>query len=70
MEDSPVKDLNEVHACELSDVEFKRMVIRRIKELTDKCKELSDNDNNMKEEIETINKNQEKINTVPEKNIY
>ena len=44
-------------ASELSDIEFKTMVIRMLKELTDNYKELSDNYNSMKKEIETINKN-------------
>ena len=47
-------------------IEFKRMVIRMLKELTD-YKELSENHNSMKREIETINKNQEEIkNTISE----
>ena len=35
------------------------MVIRRLKELNDNCKELSGNYSSKKKEIETINKNQE-----------
>ena len=34
-EDSPLKELNEMEASKLSDTEFKRMVIRILKELTD-----------------------------------
>ena len=33
MRDSPVKELNEKEASKLSDIEFKRMVIRMLKEL-------------------------------------
>ena len=35
MEDSPVKELNEMEASKLSDTEFKRMVLRLLKELSD-----------------------------------
>ena len=35
MEDSPLKELNEMEASKLSDIEGKRMVIRILKELTD-----------------------------------
>ena len=48
---------------QLSDIEFKRMVIRMLKELTDSYKELSENYNSVKKEIETINKNQEERKT-------
>ena len=34
MEDSPVKELNEMEASKLSHIEFKRMVTRMLKELT------------------------------------
>ena len=34
MEDSPVKELNEMEASKLSDIEFKRMVIRNSKTTT------------------------------------
>ena len=57
MEDSPLQEINEREASELSDIEFKRMVIRMLKQLTDSYKELSENYNHMKKEIETINKN-------------
>ena len=39
----PVQELNEMEASKLSDIEFKRMVIRMPKELTDNYKELSGN---------------------------
>ena len=48
MEDSPLKELNEMEVTKLSDIEFKIMVIRVIKELTDNYKELSENYNSMK----------------------
>ena len=60
IEDSPVKELNEMEASKLSSIEFKRMFIRMLKELTDNYKELSGNYSSMKKEIETINKNQKK----------
>ena len=50
MEDSPVKALNEMEASKLSDKEFKRMVIRMLKELTDNYKEMSGNYNSIKKE--------------------
>ena len=56
-----------MEASKLSDIEFKRMVIRMLKKLTDNYKELSENYNSMKKEIETINKNQEEMrNTISE----
>ena len=57
MEDSPVKELNEMEATKLSDTEFKRMVIRMLKELTDNYKELSGNYNSTIKGIDTMNKN-------------
>ena len=67
MEDSPLKELNEMEASKLSDIEFKRMVIRMLKELTGNYKKLSGNYNNMKKEIETTSKNWEEIkNTISE----
>ena len=42
MEDSPLKELNEMEVAKLSDIEFKIMVIKMLKELTDNCKELSE----------------------------
>ena len=71
MEESTVKELNEMEASKLSDIEFKRMVIRIRKELSDNSKELSGNYKSMKRDIETINKSQEEMkNTISEiKNI-
>ena len=62
VEGSPVKKLNEMEASKLSDIEFKRMIIRMLKELADNYKELSENYNSVKKEIELINKNQEEMN--------
>ena len=53
-----LKELNEMEASKLSDIEFKRMMIRM---LTGNYKELSENYNSMKKEIETTNKNQEEM---------
>ena len=44
MKDSPLKELNEMEVSKLSDIEFKVMVIRMLKEL-------SENNNSMKKEI-------------------
>ena len=46
----------------LSDIELKIMVIKLLKALTDKYKELSENSNSMKNERKTINKNQTEMN--------
>ena len=46
-EKSPEKELNEMEASNLSDIEFKVMIIRMLKEL-------SENYNSMKKDIETI----------------
>ena len=62
MEDSPLKELNEMEVSKLSDIELKIMVIRMLKELTDNYKELRENYISMKKEIETINKNQGEMN--------
>ena len=59
MEDTPLKELNKMEVTKLSDTEFKLMVIKMLTELTDNYKELSENYNSMKKEIETINKNHE-----------
>ena len=56
MEDSPLKKLNEMEVTKLSDIEFKLMVMKMLKELTDNYKELSENNISMKKDIETINK--------------
>ena len=61
MEDSPLKELNEMETGKMSNIEFKRMVIKILKELTDNYKEMSENYNSMKKEIETINKNQQEV---------
>ena len=67
MEYFPLKELSEMEAKKLPDIEFKRMIIRMLKELTGNYKELSENYNSMKKEIETINKNQEEMkNTISE----
>ena len=67
MKDSPLKQLNEMEVSKLSDIEFRRMVIRMLKELTNNYKELSENYNSMKKEKETINKSTEEIkNTISE----
>ena len=62
MEDSPLKELKKNAGNQISDIEFKIMVIMMLKEVTDNYKELSENYNSMKKEIETINKNQEEMN--------
>ena len=67
MEDSPLKELNEMEVTKLSDIEFKLMVIKMLKELRDNYKELRENYISMKKEIETINKTQgEMKNTISE----
>ena len=48
MEDSRLKELNEMEVTKLSDIEFKLMVIKMLKELTDSYKELSGNYNSKK----------------------
>ena len=60
MEDSTLPELNQLEASKLSDIEFKIMVIKMFKELTDNYKEFTENYNSMKKEVETIHKNQEK----------
>ena len=59
--------LNEKEASELSDTEFKAMLIKKFHELTKNYQKLQGNYNeltanyiNMKKEIETINKGQRK----------
>ena len=54
IKDSPLKEVNEMEASKLSIIEFKRMVISTLKELTDNYKEMSENYNSMKREIQTI----------------
>ena len=55
MEESSEKELKEIETSSLSDIEFKKMVIRMLKELSDNYKELSGNYNSLKKEIETMN---------------
>ena len=62
MEDYPLKELNEMEVTKLSDIKFKIMVIKVLKELTDIYKELSQKYNSMKKVKETINKNKEEMN--------
>ena len=66
-EESPEKELNEIEANNYSDIEFKIMVIRMPKKLSENYrklygsyKELSGN-YVIKKDIETMNKNQEEI---------
>ena len=54
---------NEIQESQLSDIEFKALVIRKLNELTENCQklqgkynELTANYINMKKEIETIHK--------------
>ena len=49
-EKSPENELNEIEVSDLSDVEFKVMVIRMFKEL-------SGNSISMKKDLESMNKN-------------
>ena len=66
--------LNEKEASQLSNIEFKELVIRKLNDLTQNYQKLQRNYNeltanyiNMKKEIETINKGQEEMkNTVSE----
>ena len=66
--------LNEIEASQLSDIEFKALVIRKLIELTENSQKLQGNYNehtanyiNMKKEIETKNKGQEEMkNTISE----
>ena len=48
----------------LSDIEFKRMDIKILKELTDNYKKLRETYNSVKKEIETINKKNRKKLTI------
>ena len=60
MEDSLLKELTAMEVSKQADIEFKIMVIRMPKVLTDNYKKLSENYNSMKKKIKMINKNQEK----------
>ena len=62
MEDVQLKKVTKMRVTKQSDIEFKIMVIKMLKELTDNYKELSENYINTKKEIETINKNQKEMN--------
>ena len=64
MEDSPLKELNEMGVSKLSDKELKIMVIKMLKELTDSHKELTENYHSRRKKIETINKNQEEMHNI------
>ena len=66
-EESPEKELNEIETSNLSDIEFKIMVIRMLKELSENYKELYErykelrgNYSSMKKG-QTINKNQKEM---------
>ena len=76
-EEASERMLNEIEASQLSDTEFKAMVIRKLTELSElkenyqnlqgNYNELTANYINMKMEIETINKGQEEMkNTISE----
>ena len=73
-EEASERMLTEKEAAQLSDTEFKAMVIRKLTELTENYQklqgnynELTANNSNMKKEIETINKCQEEMkNTICE----
>jgi len=49
----PEKELNEMEASKLPDTEFKTMVIKMLKEHSENDKELSENFNRIKEDMET-----------------
>ena len=66
-EETSEQMLNEIEASQLSDTEFKAIVVRKLIELTENYQKLQGNYNeltaiyiNMKKEIETINKGQRK----------
>ena len=73
-EESPDRILNEIKASQLSDIEFKTMVIKKLNELSANYqklqrtyKELTSNYISIKKTIETINKDQEEMkNTISE----
>ena len=65
-EEASGRMLTEIEASQLSDIDFKAVVIRKLTELTENCQKLQGHYNeltanciNMKKEIETINKDQE-----------
>ena len=45
-----------MEVTKLSDIEFKIMFIKMLKEITDNYRELSENYKSMEKEVETINK--------------
>ena len=73
-EEASERMLNEIEANQLSDIEFKAMVIRKLNEITENYQKLQGNYNefmanyiNMKKRIETINKSKvEMKNTISE----
>ena len=73
-EKSSERVLKEIEASQLSDIEFKTMVIRKLNELSENYqnlqgnyKELTTNYTSIKRDIETINKSQEEMkNTISE----
>ena len=67
-EESPEKELSETEASKLSDIEFKIMLMRMLRELSDNHKELSGsykecsgNFSSTRKDIENMNKNQEEM---------
>ena len=73
-EEASERMLSEIDASQLSDTEYKAMVIRKLTELTENYHKLQGNYNeftanyiNMKKEIEIINKGQKEMkNTISE----
>ena len=51
MEDSPLKELNEIEVIKLSDIEFKIMVVKMLKELTETTNKNQEDMNNKISEI-------------------
>ena len=58
----------QIEASQLSDIEFKALVIRKLNQLAENCEKLQGNYNeltanyiNMKKDIETINKDKEEM---------
>ena len=66
-EEASERILNEIEASQLSDIEFKAIIIRKLNELTKNYQkqrnyeEFTANYINMKKEIENINKGQEEM---------
>ena len=61
------KEISEIEANNLSGIEFKELVTRMLKTLSEKCKKLSGTYISMKKDLETSNKNQiEKKSAIPE----